>query len=51
MGEQVGWLRRRLGVRASAMAREPIGEGIGVGFATGLLAAIEERFFWSRFGL
>ncbi|MGH7002874.1 MAG: S49 family peptidase, partial [Alphaproteobacteria bacterium] len=51
MGEHVGWLRRRLGIRAASEACEPLPAGIGAGFATGLLAAIEERFFWSRFGL
>jgi len=51
MGESVGWLRRRLGVRAAAEPRESFGPGLGAGFASGMLAAIEERFFWSRFGL
>ena len=47
MGERVGWLRRRLGVRTGAEAPELL----GANFAAGLIATIEERSFWSRFGL
>jgi len=51
MGERAGWLRRRLGVRAGGEALEFPSANLGAGFASGMLAAIEERFFWSRFGL
>ena len=47
MGERVGWLRRRLGVRAEREAPE----ALGANFAAGLIATLEERFIWSRFGL
>ena len=47
MGERVGWLRRRLGVRTSGEAPEML----GANFAAGLIATLEERSFWSRFGL
>ena len=47
VGERVGWLRRRLGMRVERHAPDMI----GAGFATGLIATLEERFFWSRFGL
>ncbi len=51
VGERVGWLRRKLGVRAAAEAPEGWGAGIGAGLAGGLVAAVEERLTWSRFGL
>jgi len=51
MGERTGWLRRRLGVRAGGEALEFPAPNLGAGFASGMLAAIEERFLWSRFGL
>ncbi len=47
VGERVGWLRRRLGVRAERETPELI----GASFAAGLIATLEERFLWSRFGL
>lgn len=47
MGERVGWLRRRLGMRIEREAPELI----GANFAAGLVATLEERFLWSRFGL
>jgi signal peptide peptidase SppA len=47
IGERVGWLRRRLGVRAEREAPEML----GASFAAGLIATLEERFLWSRFGL
>jgi serine protease SohB len=47
MGERVGWLRRRLGIRAERAAPE----ALGANFAAGLIATLEERFIWSRFGL
>jgi ClpP class serine protease len=47
LGERVGWLRRRLGMRVERDAPDMI----GAGFAAGLVATLEERFFWSRFGL
>lgn len=43
-----GWLRRRLGMRAS------FGEGsgaLGHSLGSGLIAAVEERAMWSRYGL
>jgi serine protease SohB len=49
MGERQGWLRRRLGIRAGGEEFAP--PALGAGFAAGMLAAIEERFLWSRFGL
>jgi serine protease SohB len=47
VGERVGWLRRRLGFGIEREAPEMI----GAGFAAGLVATLEERFLWSRFGL
>jgi ClpP class serine protease len=47
MGERVGWLRRRLGVRTGGEAPDLL----GANFAAGLIATLEERFLWSRFGL
>jgi serine protease SohB len=47
MGERVGWLRRRIGVRTEHEAPEML----GANFAAGLVATLEERFLWSRFGL
>jgi signal peptide peptidase SppA len=51
MGERTGWLRRRLGIRAGGDEVEPPSSTLGAGFAAGLIAAVEERFLWSRFGL
>ncbi len=42
-----GWLKRRLGMSTSFGVGDPLGYGIG----TGLVAAAEERAIWSRFGL
>jgi serine protease SohB len=43
-----GWLRRRLGMSA----RAPDGDhALGAGIGAGLLAAVEERLMWSRWGL
>ena len=47
VGERVGWLRRRLGVRTQRETPELL----GANFAAGLIATLEERFLWSRFGL
>jgi serine protease SohB len=47
VGERVGWLRRRLGVRIEREAPEML----GASFAANLVATLEERFLWSRFGL
>jgi serine protease SohB len=47
VGERVGWLRRRLGVRTEREGPEML----GANFAAGLVATLEERFLWSRFGL
>lgn len=47
MGERVGWLRRRIGVRTEREAPEMF----GTNFAANLIATLEERFLWSRFGL
>lgn len=47
VGRRVGWLRRRFGVSA-------LGEGapgLGGGLAEGLLAAVEARAWWGRYGL
>ncbi len=41
------WLKRRLGVSSEMSA----GETIGFGAGAGLVAAAEERAYWSRFGL
>ena len=51
MGERAGWLRRKLGVRAGGEGLEFPSANLGAGFASGMLAAIEERSLWSRFGL
>ncbi len=48
IGERIGWLRRRLGIAAETGA-EPAGWGGDV--AQHLVAALEERALWSRFGL
>ncbi|MCW5772857.1 MAG: S49 family peptidase [Rhodospirillaceae bacterium] len=50
MGERASWLRRRLGVRGGEAPESRVPD-LGAGFAGGLLAAVEERFLWSRFGL
>lgn len=43
-----GWLRRRIGIARSPV--EEVGD-LGENFARGLLAAVEERALWNRFGL
>lgn len=45
VGEPRSWWRRRLGAARVDAERE------GVAFAAGLLAAVEERAMWSRYGL
>ncbi|HEY7608533.1 MAG TPA: S49 family peptidase [Alphaproteobacteria bacterium] len=47
VGERTSWLRRRLGLGIEREAPELL----GAGFAAGLVATLEERFLWSRFGL
>jgi serine protease SohB len=47
VGERVGWLRRRIGMRIEREAPEMF----GANFAANLIATLEERFLWSRFGL
>jgi serine protease SohB len=47
VGERVGWLRRRIGMRIEREAPEML----GANFAANLVATLEERFVWSRFGL
>ncbi len=47
VGERRGWLKRRFGVAGGGEPQEPWGAALG----TGLLAAVEERAHWSRFGL
>jgi signal peptide peptidase SppA len=49
VAESTGWLRRRLGIateREAAALAPP-----GFDLARGLIAAVEERALWSRFGL
>ncbi len=47
MTERAGWLRRRFGIRTEHDAPEML----GANFAAGIVATLEERFLWSRFGL
>lgn len=48
IGPERRWLRRRLGLRLGDRGGAP---DLGGAFAGGLLAAIEERTWWSRLGL
>ncbi len=47
IGQERGWLRRRLGLRGGGGSMPDLGGS----FASGLLAAVEERAWWSRLGL
>jgi serine protease SohB len=51
IGERAGWLRRRFGIAPARSSADSGAAELGGGLASGLLAAIEERFYWSRFGL
>jgi serine protease SohB len=46
IGQERSWLRRRLGLRGGGAVPD-----LGGSFASGLLAAVEERAWWSRLGL
>ena len=46
VGRRVGWLRRRFGVALGDHERE-----LGGGLTDGVIAAIEARAWWSRYGL
>jgi signal peptide peptidase SppA len=48
IGQERGWLRRKLGLRGGDRGSLP---DLGGSFASGLLAAMEERAWWSRLGL
>ncbi len=47
IGERRGWLKRRFGLSGEWAPAE----SWGLAFGAGLLAAVEERALWSRFGL
>jgi len=52
MESEKNWLKRRLGLRhAPGSFGASVPEDIAAGFGTGLLSALEERVYWSRFGL
>ncbi len=48
IGQQRGWLRRKFGLRTTDLGGMP---DLGGSFASGLLAAMEERAWWARLGL
>ncbi len=51
VGAKSGWLQRRLGrVPGTALGADWL-DGLGGAFASDLIAAIEERALWSRYGL